>query len=269
MIFFEIPQSLVDSFYKFSAITTAMRLKNKAALITGGSRGIGASIAIEFAREGADVAITYNRNKEAAEKVKREIEKLGRKCVALQCDVRNKGEVAKMVGAVIIKFGKIDVLVNNAGVLLRGSLLDTDDKTWDETINTNLRGVFYCAKAAVPHMMKRKYGRIINISSVAAFSTRSSSAVYAASKAGVAALTRIWSRELAEHGITVNAIAPGPVDTDMMGAASPDVIKKYTENIPMKRLAKPEDIAKAALFFASDDSAYITGQVLIVSGGSI
>ncbi|MBI2578883.1 MAG: 3-oxoacyl-ACP reductase FabG [Candidatus Aenigmarchaeota archaeon] len=246
-----------------------MRLKNRVALVTGGSRGIGAAIAVEFAKEGSDVAITYNKNRELAEKVKREIEKSGRKCIAIKCDVKSKKEVSRTIAAVIEKLGRIDILVNNAGVLVRGSLLNTDDKTWDETINTNLRGVFYCAKAVVPHMMKRKYGRIVNISSVAAFSTRSSSAVYAASKAGVAALTRIWSRELAEHNITVNAIAPGPVDTDMMGSASPDLIKKYTENIPLKRLAKPEDIAKAALFFASDDNSYVTGQVLVVSGGSM
>lgn len=246
-----------------------MRLKGKTALVTGGSRGIGAAIAAEFAREGADVAITYNKNREAAEEVRKNIEKTGRKCIALRCDVKNKADADKAVSAVISKLGGLDILVNNAGVLIRAGLLKTDDKIWDETINTNLRGVFYCTKAAVPHMIGNKYGRIVNISSVAAFSTQSSSAVYAASKAGVAALTRIWARELAEHGITVNGIAPGPVDTDMMASVAPDVLKHYTANIPMRRLARPGDIAKAALFFASEDSSYITGQVLIVSGGSM
>lgn len=246
-----------------------MRLKNKVALITGGSRGIGRAIALEFAKEGADVAITYNRSKEAADEVKKDLGKIGRKCIAVKCDVKSRTDVEKAVRTVLDKLGRVDILVNNAGVLVRGSLLETDDKTWDETINTNLRGVFYFTKAAAPHMMKQKHGRIVNISSVAAFTTHSSSAVYAASKAGVAALTRIWSRELAKHGITVNAVAPGPVDTDMLRSASPEVIKRYVESIPMKRLARPEDIARASLFFASEDSAYVTGQVLIVSGGSL
>ena len=246
-----------------------MRLEGKSAFITGGSRGIGAAIALLFSREGCDVAITYHTNKKAADDVKKEIESLGRKCIALKCDVKSKNDVENAVRSAVSAFGKIDILVNNAGILIRGTLPDINEKSFDETVNTNLRGVFYCTRSVAPYMIKRKYGRIVNISSVAALSRHSSSSVYAATKAGVAAFTRVWSQELGQHKITVNAIAPGPVKTDMMQKASSDLMKKYLSNIPLGRLAEPEDIARAALFLASEDSSYITGQVLVVSGGSI
>ena len=244
-----------------------MILKNKVAVITGGNRGIGRAIAIEFAKEGADVAITYNKNKALGEQVRQEIENIGRKGIAIKCDVSNKKEVEETVKEVLNKFERIDILVNNAGVLMRGELEEMDDRIINETLDTNVKGLIYCTQYVVPIMKKQKYGRIVNISSISAFTNNSSSAIYAGSKAAVLSITRILSKELAEHGITVNAIAPGPVETELMKSADKEKVRWYIENTPMKRIAKPEEVAKAVKFFASDDSSFVTGQTLIVSGG--
>ena len=241
-----------------------MILKDKIAIVTGAGRGIGKAIALEFANEGADVVITYNKNKDKAEGVRKEVEAFGRRSLAIKCDVRNAKEVEEMVGKAKKEFGRIDILVNNAGVMIKGDFQEMDDKIINETLDTNVKGIIHCTQNVLPIMKKQKYGKIVNLSSFVAFKNNTSSPIYAASKAAVVSLTRTLSREVAEDGITVNSVAPGPVDTEMVPR---ERMKYFIENTPMKRIARPEEIAKAVKFFASDDSAFVTGETLVVSGG--
>lgn len=247
-----------------------MKLKTKVALITGGGTGIGRAIALLFAKEGANVVITYLKNEKEAKEVLMKIKGLRRKALALKCDVRNYKEVDYVVKKTIEELGRIDILVNNAGMWKPRSFLETSNEIWEETIAINLTGVFNCTKAAIPNMIMQKHGKIINISSIAGISGSLVSVPYAAAKAGVIALTRTLARDFAKYNISVNSIAPGPVRTDfLLKHIKKSLIEKVTDEIPMGRIAEPEDIAGAVLFFASNDSDYITGQTLIVDGGRI
>lgn len=243
-----------------------MKLKDKVAIVTGGSRGIGRAIALLFAGEGASVVITYKKSEDEAKKVVKEIEGSGSKGLAMQYEAgRNFDEVVEKT---VKAFGRVDILVNSAGILIAKPFEETTPEIWNETISVNLTAVNECILKTLPHIPDG--GKIVNISSIAGIVGSVSSVPYAASKAGVDAITKTLSKSLGKRGITINSIAPGPVRTDLMREnLSPELIEKLTQETPMGRVAEPEDIAKAALFFASSDSNFITGQTLIVDGGRI
>lgn len=244
-----------------------MRLAGKTALVTGGSRGIGRAIVKTLAREGAQVAFVYRSNAEAAEKLLAELASDGREAAAYQADVRQKKDADDVVSQVIEAWDRLDVLVNNAGVIRDGLLATMDEDQWREVLETNLNSVYNFCHAVTRPMMSARFGRIINMSSVAAEFGNPGQVNYAASKGGVEGFTRCLAAELARRGITVNAVAPGFIETDMTVAvrqAAGDQIKK---KIPLRRLGQPDDVAAAVLFLASDEASYITGQVLRVDGG--
>ena len=245
-----------------------MLLKDKVAIITGSSRGIGRATAIEFAKQGAKVVVNYNKSKEEAEKVVEEITRLGTEAISIKADVSKPDEVKLMINKTLEKFGSINILVNNAGMVAPKPFLELTTDDWKKTLDTNLLGVFICSQAVVPHMMKQKSGKIVNISSIRGLGHcgRTSVYVYNSSKAGVINFTKTLAKELAPF-INVNSVAPGWVETEMNKKASPELRESENNKIYMKRFAKPEEIAKAIAFLASDDSSYITGQVLVVDGG--
>ncbi len=250
-----------------------MKLKNKIAIITGSSRGIGKSTALLFAREGAKLIINYHISdyEPDAEKnaffVVDEISKIGSEAIAVKCDVSKEDEVQEMIQRTIDKFGKIDIFVNNAGIVFDLPFFKRTVEQWKRTIETNLLGTFLCSKYASEQMLKNKNGKIINISSTNGINCFSPESVdYDASKAGIINLTKNLAKELAPK-IQVNSIAPGWVDTEMNKDLPKDFVKEETEKIYLKRFAKPEEIAKAILFLASDDASYITGSILKVDGG--
>lgn len=248
------------------------KLDKKVAVITGGARGIGRQIALTFAGEGADIVVG---DVIAMEAVVNEIRNLGRKAIAVKTDVTQKDEVENLLNTAIASFKKVDILVNNAGVPGRGSLLEMTEDEWDIVFGVNLRGVFFCTQAAAKHMIKRKYGKIVNIASIAGIENAFFPKVavnYAVSKAGVMRLTRICSKELAPYGVNVNAIAPGFVETDLTHSRrSPEEAKLFIEQelkqTPLGRAGTPQDIANLALFLASEDSSFITGQIIAADGG--
>lgn len=242
-------------------------LENKKVMITGGSRGIGRAMAIAIAQAGADVAVIYNGNKEAADKVCEEIRAMGRQAAAFKCDVGNFEEAGKTVQAVNKELGGLDVLVNNAGITKDGLIFTLKEDDFDRVIETNLKGAFNTIKHAAKIMMKNKKGTIINITSVSGMMGNPGQANYAAAKAGMIGLTKTVAKELAARGITCNAIAPGFVATEMTDKLSDEVKDSIDSVVPLKRMAQPEDIANAAVFLASDKASYITGEVLKVDGG--
>ena len=242
-------------------------LSNKNAIITGGSRGIGRAIAKEFASKGASVALIYGGNKEAAQETVAELEKMGAKAVAYQCDVSSFEETKKAVEKILEDFSHIDILVNNAGITKDGLLLTMDDESFSSVLDTNLKGSFYMIKHLYSHMMRRRQGRIINIASVSGLMGNPGQANYSSAKAGVIGLTKTVAKELAGRNVTCNAIAPGFIETDMTESLSDKVKETALGLIPLKRMGKPEEVAKLAAFLASDDSSYITGQVIKVDGG--
>lgn len=244
-----------------------MNLTGQVALVTGGSRGIGRSIVLELAKAGADVAINYSGSEDKAKQVAQEVEALGRKALVVQGNVGNTESVAEMFKIVLEAFGKLDILVNNAGITRDNLLMRMKEEEWDDVINTNLKGVFNCIKAATRPMMKQRSGRIINLSSVVGILGNPGQANYVAAKAGVIGLTKTTARELASRGITVNAVAPGFIQTDMTAALSEEIREELQTQIPLGRLGAPEDIARVVLFLASDAGAYITGQTISVDGG--
>lgn len=244
-------------------------LTGKVALVTGASRGIGRAIALSLAEAGADVAINYSGNEAKAMEVVSEIEKLGRKAIAIRANVANSQEVEQMVNQVLDSFGKLDILVNNAGITRDNLIMRMKEEDWDAVIDTNLKGVFNCIKAVTRPMMKQRSGKIINISSVVAVAGNAGQANYTAAKAGVIGLTKTTARELASRGITVNAIAPGFIETDMTDVLNENIRTEMMKTIPLGRLGKPEDVAKAVRFLASPDADYITGQLLHVDGGMV
>ena len=244
-----------------------MRLAGKTALVTGGSRGIGRAIVWALAREGAKVAFVYHSNREAAEQVVSELALDQREVIAFQADVKSKPEADRVVEQVLEKWGKIDILVNNAGVIRDGLLATMSPENWREVIETNLGSVYNFCQAVTRPMMSARHGRIINISSVAAEFGNPGQSNYAASKGGIDGFTRCLATELARRGITVNAVAPGFIETDMTEAVRNVAGDQIQKKIPARRLGKPEDISNAVVFLACDESSYVTGQILRVDGG--
>ncbi|WP_318504825.1 3-oxoacyl-[acyl-carrier-protein] reductase [Bacillus sp. T3] len=246
-----------------------MKLQGKAVLVTGASRGIGREIALELARQGANVAVNYSGSEARALEVVAEIQALGCEAFAVQCDVANSDSVTEMVKSAIERFGKLDILVNNAGITRDNLLMRMKDDEWDSVINTNLKGVFLCTKAVTRQMMKQRSGRIINIASIVGVSGNPGQANYVAAKAGVIGLTKTAAKELASRGITVNAVAPGFITTDMTDKLTEEVKEAMLSQIPLARFGEPGDIAKVVTFLASEDSRYMTGQTLHVDGGMV
>ena len=244
-------------------------LKSRVALITGGSRGIGKSIAIKLASLGADIAINYTSREESALEVKKEIEDMGVRCFIIKCDVSNFEDSQNMVNEVINEYSKIDILVNNAGITKDGLLMKMKEEDFDKVISVNLKGVFNCTKAVTRPMMKQKYGKIINMASVVGVMGNAGQSNYCASKAGVIGFTKSTARELASRNITINAIAPGFIESDMTNVLKDEVKAAYESSIPMKKMGKTEDVANVAAFLASDISSYVTGQTINVDGGMV
>lgn len=242
-------------------------LKDKKVVITGGSRGIGKAIALGMAKEGADIAIIYSGNDEAAKETCSEVQSLGREAKSFKCDVANFEDCNKTINEIIAEFGRIDVLVNNAGITRDGLILTLKEKDFDDVINTNLKGAFNMIKPASKNMMRNKKGTIINITSVSGMMGNAGQANYAAAKAGMIGLTKTVAKELAQRGITCNAIAPGFVETQMTDKLSEDVKNAVKDMVPLGRMAKPEDIANMAVFLASEKASYITGEIIKVDGG--
>lgn len=243
------------------------RLTDKTALVTGGSRGIGKAIALRLACEGADVALCASQSTEAAEAVAEEIRARGREAIARQTDVSSAESVADLVKTVLDAWGKIDILVNNAGVTRDNLLMRMKEDEWDAVLDVNLKGAYHCIKAVARPMMKARTGRIINVSSVVGLTGNAGQVNYAASKSGLIGLTKSVARELASRNIATNAVAPGFIPTDMTDKLDATMRGQLLAQIPLGKLGSPEDIAAAVAFLASDDAAYITGQVLVVDGG--
>ena len=242
-------------------------LEEKIAVVTGASRGIGRAIAKELALKGAFEIVNYYGSKQAADETVNEITQAGGKAVGVQCNVADAAECEAFINNIISEYGRIDILVNNAGITRDNLLMKLSEEEFDAVIATNLKGAFNCIKRVSRQMLKQKSGRIINISSVSGVMGNAGQANYCASKAGVIGLTKSVAREIGSRGITVNAIAPGFIDTEMTAVLPDDVKKAMGEQIPLKRFGTTEDVAQAAVFLASDRAAYITGQVLCVGGG--
>ena len=246
-----------------------MDLNNKVALVTGASRGIGKEIALELARKGVNVGISYVSNPEKANEVIEEISSYGVKAVAVKANVSKEEEVLEMIKTIEEELGTIDILVNNAGVTKDNLIIRMKEDDWDEVMNVNLKGTFLCTKAVSRAMMKKKYGKIINISSVVGVMGNAGQGNYSASKAGVIGFTKSMAKELASRGIRVNAIAPGFIQTDMTEILKDEVKTAMLNAIPLNYFGNPMDIANLVVFLASDNSDYITGQVINVDGGMI
>jgi len=243
-----------------------MILKDKIALVTGAAQGIGKAIALRLASNGADLAI-IDMNLEKTEETAKEIEKLGRKAIALRANVANLKEAEAIMDETVARFGSIHILVNNAGITRDALILRMKEEDWDAVIDVNLKGTFNCTKSAVKYMSKQKYGRIINIASIVGEMGNAGQANYSASKAGVIALAKTVAREFAARNITCNAIAPGFIETSMTQALPEKVREELAKQIPMGRLGAPEDVSEGVLFLVSDAANYITGQVLNINGG--
>lgn len=244
-------------------------LTGKTAIITGASRGIGAEIAKRFAAAGANVVVNYSGSQQKAEAVVEAIEENGGKAIAVKANVADADTVKAMVDETISHFGTVDILVNNAGITRDNLMMRMKDDEWDDVINTNLKGVFICTKAVTRQMMKQRSGRIVNIASIVGIMGNAGQANYVASKAGVIGLTKTTARELASRGITANAVAPGFITTEMTDGLNEEIQQSMMSQIPLGRFGKPEEVAKAALFLASDEASYMTGQTLHLDGGMV
>ena len=244
-----------------------MKVSDRVALVTGGSRGIGKAIVVALANGGAKVAFVYQSNKDAADKLVAELTAQGREVYAIQADVSKKTDADAAIENVVAKWGRLDILVNNAGIIRDQLVLAMTSEEWNDVIQTNLTSVFNFCQAAIRPMMGKRYGRIVNMSSVAADFSNPGQANYAARKAGIEGFSRCLATEYAKRGITVNCVAPGFIETDMTSAVVSAAGDKIKTSIPVKRLGQPDDISNAVLFLASDESSYITGQILKVDGG--
>lgn len=243
------------------------RFENKIVLVTGAGRGIGASIAKRFASEGAEVIVNYSGNDEAAQKTVDEITATGGQAQKYKCSVNDSESVKVMIDEIIKEFGRIDILVNNAGITKDGLMLRMTDEDFDRVIDVNLKGTFNCTKYVSKYMLKQKSGKIINISSVVGLSGNAGQVNYSASKAGIIGITKSAAKELSSRGITVNAVAPGYVDTDMTKVLSDNIRNEILKIYHYKEWAMMEDISNCVAFLASEDASYITGQVISVDGG--
>ncbi len=243
------------------------KLDGKTAVVTGASRGIGRSIALQLASEGANVVVNFSGSEQKAQQVVEEINNLGAKAIAVQANVADSESVQSLMNAALEQFGSIDILVNNAGITRDNLIMRMKEDEWDDVINTNLKGVFLCTKAVTRQMMKQRAGRIINITSIVGVMGNAGQANYVAAKAGVIGLTKTTARELASRNILVNAIAPGFITTEMTDALPEEIKSSMLAQIPLGSLGEPEHIAKAVVFLASDDSNYMTGQTLHIDGG--
>ena len=246
-----------------------MNTGKRIAIVTGASRGIGRAIALEFAKQGAFVIINYNGSREKATQVKEEIINQGGEAEIFQCNVADFTACGAFIKEITKTYGRIDVLVNNAGITKDGLLMAMSEEDFGSVLDTNLVGTFNCIRHVARQMLKQRSGRIINMASVVGIGGNPGQANYAASKAGVIGLTKTAAKELASRGITVNAIAPGFIRTDMTDVLSDKVKEETLKNIPMGKFGEPEDVAKAAAFLASSEAGYITGQVLCVDGGML
>lgn len=244
-------------------------LTNKTAVVTGASRGIGRSIAIDLAKKGANVVVNYSGNEAKANEVVDEIKALGQQSFAVKADVSNAEEVQALMKQAVDTFGSIDILVNNAGITKDNLLMRMKENEWDDVININLKGVFNCTKAVTRQMMKQRSGRIINVASVVGVCGNPGQANYVAAKAGVIGLTKTTAKELASRHITVNAVAPGFISTDMTDKLDENVQTEMLKQIPLARFGAPEDISNVVVFLASEGAGYITGQTIQVDGGMV
>ena len=246
-----------------------MKLANRIALVTGSSSGIGRGVAVAFAREGADVVVNYPTGDQAAnaQAACSEIAKLGRKAIAVQADVSQFGDAQRLIKTALDHFGRLDILVNNAGTTRDALLARMSEEDWDLVIAVNLKSAFNCCKAAQRSMLKERYGRIVNITSVAGLAGNAGQANYASAKAGLIGLTKSLAKELGSRNITVNAVAPGYIPTDLSSTIPPELLAKGMERTPLGHPGKPEDIAYAVAFLVSEEASYITGQTLSVDGG--
>lgn len=246
-----------------------MNLTGKVALVTGASRGIGQATAIGLAKAGADIVVNFIGNEAVAQETVEAIEALGRKAIKIKADVGNADEVQAMVDEAVAAFGHIDILVNNAGITRDGLLIRMKDSDWDDVLNINLKGVYLVTKAVAKLMVKQRAGRIINMTSVSGVTGNVGQANYAAAKAGVIGFTKTCAKELASRGITVNAVAPGFIETAMTDVLPEKIKEGIAATVPFGRMGQPEEIASVVTFLASDFASYITGQVLNVDGGMV
>jgi 3-oxoacyl-[acyl-carrier protein] reductase len=248
-------------------MTEIMTLENKVALITGGSRGIGRAIALEFAARGASVVVNYHTASQAADEVVQKIKDSNGKASMYQADVSDLKQAEALVKFTMDTYGELQILINNAGITRDQLIMLMPESDWDAVITTNLKSTFNCSKAAVKHMIRKRYGRIINIASIAGQMGNPGQTNYSASKGGQIAFTKSLAREVAGRSITVNAIAPGFIDTEILDAMQPETLEAALKLVPLARKGKPEEVAYAAAFLASDQAAFITGQILGVDGG--
>jgi len=244
-------------------------LKGKTAVVTGASRGIGRAIALKLAKLGANVVVNYRNSVDAVQEVVKEIEALGVKVLAVQCDISSYSDVEFMMKKCIKEFGSLDILVNNAGITKDGLLLRMKEEDFDNVIDINLKGAFNCTKHVSAIMLKQRSGRIINISSVSGLIGNAGQVNYSSAKAGILGMTKAVAREFASRGVTCNAVAPGYIRTDMTDGLTEKVKDTIISTIPLKRLGMPEDVANAVAFLASEEASYITGQVINVDGGMV
>ncbi|QDQ01698.1 3-oxoacyl-[acyl-carrier-protein] reductase [Lysinibacillus fusiformis] len=245
------------------------KLQGKVAVVTGASRGIGRAIALKLAEEGAKIVVNYSGSQAKAEEVVATIQANGGEAIAVQASVSKVEEVTALMDAAVKTFGSLDILVNNAGITRDNLLMRMKENEWDDVLDTNLKGVFLCTKAVTRQMMKQRAGRIINISSIVGVAGNAGQANYVAAKAGVIGLTKTTAKELATRNILVNAIAPGFIETEMTDQLPEDLKQGMLSQIPLAKLGQPEDIAKAVIFLASDDTNYMTGQTLHIDGGMV
>ena len=248
--------------------TMKFNLNNKIAIVTGASQGIGKIIAFELAKSGAHV-VCISRNKKAIESIVEEITINGGQASSFPCDISDSDTLSEIITEIIKENSRIDILVNNAGITKDSLLIRMSIEQWDDVINTNLKGAFHCTKAVMRYMMKNKFGRIINITSIVGLTGNAGQANYAASKAGLIGMTKSIAKEVASRGITANCIAPGWIETSMTEKLSEEVKSEFLSHIPVGRIGSPDDIANAVIFLASDEAGYITGQTITVDGGRI